>query len=280
MADRELTMDSVLVTGCSSGVGLATAVAFARRGHHVFAGVRRPESVPELDAEVAGQSLPLEVVALDVRDQASVDAALSRVHEQVGGLDVLVNNAGISPFAAVEDQPMDEALLTLETNLLGPMRLIQGVVPAMRAQGRGVIVNVSSVSGFISIPFLGIYSASKFGLEALSEALAHEVAGAGIRVALIELGVFDTGIGEKSPAPPPSAALGDRAQAAAQMRLDMARVGPPLSLAADAIVAAATDPATPRRVLVGDDAAMMADLYASQTPSELYDTLHAFYDLP
>jgi NAD(P)-dependent dehydrogenase (short-subunit alcohol dehydrogenase family) len=273
-------MASVLVTGCSSGVGLATALAFGRRGDRVFAGVRRPDAVAELDAAIAAESLPVEVVALDVCDQASVEAAVAHIHAQVGALDVLVNNAGISPFAAVEDQPVDEARLTLETNLLGPLRLIQEVVAPMRARGGGAIVNVSSVSGFISIPFLGIYSASKFGLEAMSEALAHEVQGAGIRVAIIELGVFDTGIGEKSPAPPPSAALAGRAEAAAKMRQDMADVGPPTSLAADAIVAAATDPATPRRALVGEDAAMMAKLHADLSPTELYDTLHGFYQLP
>jgi NAD(P)-dependent dehydrogenase (short-subunit alcohol dehydrogenase family) len=273
-------MASVLITGCSSGVGLATALAFGRRGDRTFAGVRRPQTAEELRAAIEAEGLPIEVLALDVCDQASVDAAMGQVHDQVGALDVLVNNAGISPFAAVEDQPVAEAQLTLDTNLLGPLRTIQAVVPAMRARGSGVIVNVSSVSGFISIPFLGIYSASKFGLEAMSEALAHEVQGAGIRVAVIRLGVFDTAIGDKSPSPPPSAALDTRAEAAAQMRLEMAKVGPPTSLAADAIVAAATDPATPRHVLVGQDAAMMAGLYDSQSASELFDTLHAFYDLP
>ena len=99
----------------------------------------------------------------------------------------------------------------------------------------------------------------------MSEALAHEVEGAGIRVVVVRLGVFDTAIGDKSPAPPPSAALGSRAADAARMRLDMARVGPPTTLAGDAIVAAAIDPAGPRQVLVGDDAAMMADLYAAQS---------------
>ncbi len=273
-------MASVLVTGCSSGVGLATALAFGRCGDRTFAGVRRPQAADELRAAIEAESLPVEVVALDVCDQASVDAALSHVHDQVGALDVLVNNAGISPFAAVEDQPVAEAQLTLETNLVGPLRTIQAVIPPMRARGSGVIVNVSSVSGFISIPFLGLYSASKFGLEAMSEALAHEVEGAGIRVVVVRLGVFDTAIGDKSPAPPPSAALGDRAEAAARMRLDMAKAGPPTSSAADAIVAAASDPTGPRHVLVGDDAAMMGDLYASQSAEELHATLHAFYDLP
>ncbi len=273
-------MASVLVTGCSSGVGLATALAFGRRGDRTFAGVRRPQAADELHAAIEAEGLDVDVVALDVCDQVSVDAALGRVLGEVGALDVLVNNAGIGPFAAVEDQPVAEAQLTMETNLIGPLRTIQAVVPGMRARGGGAIVNVSSVSGFIAVPFLGVYSASKFGLEAMSEALAHEVEGAGIRVVLVRLGVFDTAIGDKSPVPPTSAALGSRAADAAQMRLDMAQTAPATTVAADAIVAAATDPSTPLHVLVGDDAEMMARLHEDQSADELHATLHAFYDLP
>jgi NAD(P)-dependent dehydrogenase (short-subunit alcohol dehydrogenase family) len=273
-------MGNVLVTGCSSGVGLATALELARRGERVFAGVRRPTAAEELRAAIDAESLDVTIVALDVCDQASVDAALAQIHAEVGALDALVNNAGISPFAAVEDQPLDEARLTFETNVFGPLRLMQAVVPGMRARGAGAIVNVSSVSGFVAVPFLGIYSASKFAIEAMSEVLDHEVRGAGIRVVLIRLGVFDTAIGDKSPAPPPSPALGDRAERAADMRLEMARSAPPTSVAATAIADAVGDAATPRHVLVGDDAVMMQQLHDSQSPDELFATMHAVYELP
>jgi NAD(P)-dependent dehydrogenase (short-subunit alcohol dehydrogenase family) len=273
-------VSSVLVTGCSSGVGFETALQFAREGAEVFAGVRRPEAVPELRDAIAAESLDVTVVQLDVCDQASVDAAVDQVQAAGGPIDVLVNNAGIAQFAAVEDQPIAEAQRMLETNLVGPLRLIQAVVPGMRRQGGGTIVNVSSVSGFLAVPFLGVYSATKFGLEALSDTLAHEVEGAGIRVLIIELGVFDTSIDEKAPPPPPSAALPGRAEAAAQSRLDMAHAGPPTSVAAHAICDAVRDPATPRRVLVGDDASMMRGLADTNTPQEMHDLLHAFYDLP
>ena len=205
-------MASVLVTGCSSGVGLATALAFGRRGDRTFAGVRRPQAAEELRAAIHAESLPVEVVALDVCDQASVDAALGQVHDQVGALDVLVNNAGISPFARGRGPAGGRGPAHPGDQPDRPAAHDPGGDPGHAGPpGRGVIVNVSSVSGFISIPFLGIYSASKFGLEAMSEALAHEVEGAGIRVAVVRLGVFDTAIGDKSPAPPPSAALGTRA---------------------------------------------------------------------
>ncbi|HVN51610.1 MAG TPA: SDR family oxidoreductase [Acidimicrobiales bacterium] len=273
-------MGVALVTGCSSGVGLETALELARRGHTVFAGVRRPDAASELRDAIAAESLLVTPVPLDVCEQASVDAAVARVQAEAGPVDVLVNNAGIAQFAAVEDQPVEEAERMVATNLVGPLRLIKAVVPAMRERRGGTIVNVSSVSGFVSVPFLGVYSATKFGLEALSEALAHEVQGAGIRVLVVDLGVFDTRIDEKSPAPPPSVALDGRAEAARVSRLEMAANAPPVSFAAISICDAIDDPSSPRRVLVGEDAVMMRDLHDQQSESALYDTLHAFYDLP
>jgi len=273
-------MSVALVTGCSSGVGLETSLELARRGHTVFAGVRRPDAATDLRDAIAAESLAVVPVALDVCDQASVDAAVGRVGAEAGSVDVLVNNAGIAQFAAVEDQPLDDAERMIATNLVGPLRLIKAVVPGMRGKGGGTIVNVSSVSGFVSVPFLGVYSATKFGLEALSEALAHEVQGAGVRVLVVDLGVFDTRIDEKSPEPPPSAALVGRAEAARASRLEMAAGAPPIPFAARAICDAIDDPASPRRVLVGDDAVMMRDLHDQQGESQLYDMLHAFYELP
>ncbi len=192
---------------------------------------------------------------------------------------MLVNNAGIAQYSTVEDQPIDDALLTLDTNVLGPLRTIRAVVPGMRSRGRGTIVNVSSVSGFVAVPFLGVYSASKAALESMSEVLAHEVQGAGIRVVIIQPGVFDTSIDAKSPAIPPSAALPGQAEASAQMRLEMAAAGPPTSVAARAIYDAVTADSSPLRVPVGDDAVMMTDLVAGQSGPEFYDTLHGFYGL-
>jgi NAD(P)-dependent dehydrogenase (short-subunit alcohol dehydrogenase family) len=273
-------VSAAVVTGCSSGVGLETALELARDGHRVFAGVRRPEAASDLRDAIAAESLDVTIVALDVCDQASVDAAMATVAREVGTVDVLVNNAGIAQFAAVEDQPIADAQRTLETNLVGPLRMIQAVVPGMRAQERGTIVNISSVNGFMAVPFLGLYGASKWGLEVLSDTLAHEVQGAGIRVVVIELGVFDTSIGDKSPAPPPSAALPGQAEAAARSRLEMAKSAPPTSVAARAICDAVRDPASPRRVLVGDDAHMMRELRDTKSDAELHDLLHSFFGLP
>jgi NAD(P)-dependent dehydrogenase (short-subunit alcohol dehydrogenase family) len=273
-------MGAVLVTGCSSGVGFETALQFARQGDKVFAGVRRPDTATELRDAIAAESLDVTVVQLDVCDQSSVDAAFEQVHAEVGPLDVLVNNAGIGQFSAVEDQPIDDARRMLDTNLLGPLRAIKAVVPGMRSRGSGTIVNVSSVNGFLAVPFLGVYGASKWGLEVLSDTLAHEVQGAGIRVLIIELGVFDTRIGDKSPASPPSAALAGQAEAAAQSRLDMAKSAAPTSVAAQSICDAVRDSDSPRRVLVGADAVMMHELHETKTEQELYDMLHSFYGLP
>jgi NAD(P)-dependent dehydrogenase (short-subunit alcohol dehydrogenase family) len=273
-------MSVALVTGCSSGVGLETALELARRGHRVFAGVRRPDAATDLRDAVAAESLDVTIVPLDVCDQSSVEAAVARVASDAGGVEILVNNAGIAQFAAVEDQPLDEAERMIATNLMGPLRLITAVVPGMRERGGGAIVNVSSVSGFVAVPFLGVYSATKFGLEALSETLAHEVQGAGIRVLVIDLGIFDTRIDEKSPAPPPSASLDGLAEKARVSRLEMAVNAPPIPFAARAICDALDDPSSPRRVLVGDDAVMMRNLRDGSSEVDVYDTMHAFYGLP
>ena len=151
-------------------------------------------SWPAGEAEASFRPVPL-----DVRDDASVKAAVKALLEAEGRIDVLVNNAGISQSGSVEETPVDVARQVLETNYLGPVRLIQAVLPAMRQQGRGTIVNVGSAAGKIGIPFQGHYAASKFAVEGLSEALQHELRSQGIRVLLIEPGDVRTDIWENTP---------------------------------------------------------------------------------
>ncbi len=169
-------MAVVLISGCSSGTGLATAAAFADAGDTVFAGTRRPERAAAL------RSFDVVVVQLDVDDPESVERAVAQVVES-GPIDALVNNAGIASFVAVEDTTDAVLHAIFETNLVGPWRLVRVVVPIMRAKGGGRIVNVSSINGQVATPFLGAYSASKFALEAMSEALSLEAAAAGNRCA-------------------------------------------------------------------------------------------------
>jgi NAD(P)-dependent dehydrogenase (short-subunit alcohol dehydrogenase family) len=173
-------MARVLITGCSTGIGRATAVELTKRGHEVVATARRPETLADLD--VADR------LALDVDDDGSVAAAL----DGGGRVDVLVNNAGFEVSGPIEKIPLDEVRRMFETNVFGALRMIQAFLPQMRERGSGTIVNVSSVAGRAGAPLGGLYSASKWALEAISESLHLEAGHFGVRVVLIEPGAIET----------------------------------------------------------------------------------------
>jgi NAD(P)-dependent dehydrogenase (short-subunit alcohol dehydrogenase family) len=177
---------AVLVTGCSSGIGRATAERLARSGWTVYASARRLESIAELAASGC------RLLELDVTDEGSMRAAVEAVEAAEGAVGALVNNAGYSLSGALETVPLDEARRQLETNVLGLVRLSQLVLPGMRAQGRGRIVNVSSMGGRLTFPGGGWYHASKHAVEALSDALRFEVQGFGIDVVVIQPGLIRT----------------------------------------------------------------------------------------
>jgi NAD(P)-dependent dehydrogenase (short-subunit alcohol dehydrogenase family) len=189
-------MRIVLITGCSTGIGLATARHLASRGDRVYATARNPEAAARL-VEARDAVANIRTLALDVTDDASVQAAARTVLDAEGRIDVLVNNAGIGAFGTFEFVDEAVARATFETNFWGVMRVTRAVLPAMRAQRSGVIVNVSSVAGRVAGPAMGVYPASKFALEAASEALAREVYSFGIRVAIIEPGFVVTPILDK-----------------------------------------------------------------------------------
>jgi NAD(P)-dependent dehydrogenase (short-subunit alcohol dehydrogenase family) len=179
----------VLITGCSSGIGAETARRFARAGFRVFASMRRPEAGAELlrEAEAAGWALT--APRLDVTGDDSVAAAVAALLAETGGrIDVLVNNAGYYCMGPIEETTPAELAAQLDTNLLGVLRLVRAVVPVMRTRGTGTVVNVSSISGLVVLPLVGPYHASKFALEALTEALRYEVGPFGVRVIAVEPG--------------------------------------------------------------------------------------------
>jgi short-subunit dehydrogenase len=176
-------MPRALITGCSTGIGRATAVELTKRGFEVVATARKPATLDELD--VAAK------LALDVDSDESVAAAVAAA----GPIDVLVNNAGFGVIGPVESVPLAEIKRMFETNVFGVIRMIQAVLPQMRERGSGTIVNVSSLAGRVAPPFDAFYSATKFGVEGLSEALHYEVGHFGIRVVLIEPGMFETSFG-------------------------------------------------------------------------------------
>ncbi|HEX5412818.1 MAG TPA: SDR family oxidoreductase [Terriglobia bacterium] len=194
-------MPNVLVTGTSTGIGLATALELGRAGHTVYAAMRNPGRAPQLGEAAARENLPVKVVVMDVDSDSSVADAVGSIHAEGGQIDVLVNNAGIGTFGSVEELPLDTFRAIMETNYFGALRCIQAVLPEMRERNSGCIVNVSSVAGQVANSPLGAYAASKWALEALSEALAQEVKPFNIRVAIVEPGIIDTPLARRAEVP-------------------------------------------------------------------------------
>lgn len=195
-------MSVILVTGASTGIGLAAAVTLARAGHDVVATMRNPARSPELAGIAAKEKLPVTVHAMDVDDDASVKNAISEILKQRGQIDVLVNNAGVGMMGPIEEMPLAEFRQVMETNFFGALRCIQAVVPGMRERKTGCIVNVASVAGRLAMAPQAAYASSKWALEAMSEILAQEMKGFNIRVAIVEPGVIATPIfGKAKPIP-------------------------------------------------------------------------------
>jgi NAD(P)-dependent dehydrogenase (short-subunit alcohol dehydrogenase family) len=185
-------MASVLITGTSTGIGLATALTLGRAGHKVYATMRNPARAPELGLKAAQEKLPVKISVMDVDSDESVKASIANIRKDAGHIDVLVNNAGVERNGSVEELSMADFRAVMETNYFGPLRCIQELVPQMRQRKSGCIINVTSVAGRISSSPLAPYTASKFALEALSEALAQEMKTFNVRVAIVEPGIIDT----------------------------------------------------------------------------------------
>src|SRR5215475_2472601 len=185
MSDQKV----VLITGASSGVGQSTARLLSQKGYRVFGTTRNPASAEAIPT--------VEMLALDVRSDDSVAACVKAVANRVGRIDVLVNNAAYELAGALEEISLDEAKAQFETNFFGVVRMVKAVLPSMRQQRQGQIINVSSLSGVSSIPFMGIYSASKFALEGYTEALRMEVSPLNIHVSLTEAAFLKTPMMDK-----------------------------------------------------------------------------------
>src|SRR5579859_4414272 len=181
---------AVLITGCSSGIGHATAADLVAAGWKVYATARRPEALADL------RERGCETLALDVTDEGSMRAAVDAVSAAEGAVGVLINNAGYSQSGALETVPIDQVRRQFETNVFGLLRMCQLVLPGMRSQRWGKIVNVGSMGGRLTFPGGGVYHATKYALEALSDAMRFEVRGFGVDVILIEPGLIVTNFGE------------------------------------------------------------------------------------
>jgi NAD(P)-dependent dehydrogenase (short-subunit alcohol dehydrogenase family) len=199
-------MSKVLITGTNSGIGFETAIVLGRAGHSVFATMRNPERGAALRQVVEHEQLPISILKMDVDSDESVDAATSAIGAQIGCIDVLVNNAGIERAGSIEGLALDDFKATMETNYFGALRSIRAWLPEMRKRQSGCIINVTSVAGRIACSPLAAYTASKFALEALSEALAQEVKPFNIRVAVVQPGIIDTAMARRIEDAPTDAA--------------------------------------------------------------------------
>lgn len=221
----------VLITGCSSGIGKATALRLAAAGHTVYATARKPAAIADLEARGC------RLLALDVCDAASMHAAVSTIEAEHGAVDVLVNNAGYSQSGAIEAVPIERVRAQFETNVFGVVQLTQRVLPAMRQRRRGRIINLSSMGGRLVFPGGGYYHATKYALEAISDALRFELRGFGIQVVLIEPGLIRTNFGEAASGSidaPKDPAYGEFHAAVAKATREAYEKGPLARLAGEA----------------------------------------------
>jgi NAD(P)-dependent dehydrogenase (short-subunit alcohol dehydrogenase family) len=252
----------VLVTGAARAIGRATVEVLVARGHDVVATARNPALLEGLAAT--------QLLALDVTDDASVESVVAAA----GELDAIVNNAGVPGSGPLETYPLDSFRRVLEVNTLGPLRMAQAVVPRWRERGSGVLVNISSVQGKLGTPLEGPYAASKHALEALSESLYFELGHFGIRVVIVEPGYIAPGMQHSDDHSGP--AVYDDLQAQWDGTADTltgpeGRPGP--ELVGMAVAEAIEDPATPLRVEVGDDAAMVLHLRRTLNDAEFEATM-------
>ena len=276
-------MAVVLITGSSTGFGKLAALEFARRGDTVYASMRNTAKGDALLAEAKASNLALNVIALDVANRASVDAAVAGVIKEAGRVDVLVSNAGVGIHGPIEDCDDDEIHAVLETNVLGVIRAARAVAPHMRAQKSGTIINVGSLAGKVSAPFGGVYSASKHAVEALSDSLYFELHPFGVRVVVVEPGGFETEFGanrilaRRFNEGSPYVEFEQRFNASSS-KLPGADQHESAQKVADVIVEAAKSDAPKRRYLVGQDAQTIGGLAKQMSDEDFEKAMRTVLD--
>ena len=188
----EKRQNIAVVTGSSTGIGFETSLLLARNGFYTYATMRDIHKLDIIEKIVNKENLPLEVLTLDVNDDYSVRNAIHKILGKKKKIDILINNAGYGLFGALEEISIEETKKQFETNLFGAIRTIKEVLPSMREQKDGIIINVSSMSGIVGIPATSVYVSTKFALEGLSESISYELQPYGIKIILIEPGVINT----------------------------------------------------------------------------------------
>ena len=192
MKNKKSKEKVAVVTGSSSGIGFETSLLLARNGFYTYATMRDPTKNNIIKEIANKENLPLEVLPLDVDNDDSVRNTINKIFDEKKKIDILVNNAGYGLFGAIEDISIQEAKKQFETNFFGAIRTIKEVLPSMREQKNGIIINITSIAGIVGIPAECIYASTKFALEGLSESISYELQPYGIKVILIEPGVINT----------------------------------------------------------------------------------------
>lgn len=250
-------MKTAIVTGSSSGIGMHTALALAKAGYATYGTMRDMAKAEPLRKAAQEGSLDIRIIRLDVDEPASVRAAVARVLEETGRIDVLVNNAGYGHFGALEEMPLSDFKNQFETNLFGVVATIQEVLPSMRAQKDGRIINVGSVAGRMGFPCSPAYVSSKFALEGLTECLRYELDPLGVQVTVIEPGVIKTSFFKSMKVTEPKnesyKRLMNHIMSGLQM---MVQMGTEPGKVAEVILEAVRQPEMLPRYVVGPDAAM------------------------
>ena len=189
MSEENQQQKVVLITGCSSGIGLETALEFARNGYKTYASMRNLDKKSELENKANNENLNIEILEIDVNNQETIDNAINQIKNKENRIDVLVNNAGYGFMGSIENSSLEEIKDQFETGFFGPIRMIKAVLPFMKEQKSGKIINISSVAGQIGFPLSSAHVSSKFALEGLTDSLRQELSLYGITLALIQPGV-------------------------------------------------------------------------------------------
>jgi short-subunit dehydrogenase len=259
---KTINQKVAIVTGSSSGIGYETALVLARNGFRTYATMRNLEKAKAISDVAKREKLLLYTIKLDVTDEKSVNDAIKTIKSDAGRIDVLVNNAGYGLTGSLEDLLMSEIKAQYETNVFGLIRVTQAVLPIMREQKSGIIVNISSIGGKMAMPLSSPYIGTKFAVEGLSESIAYDLEPFGIKVVIIEPGAiktnFDTGMVVAQKNQNPSSPYYKSMQKLQGSLNSMLKNGTPPTKVAEVILNAITTPTPNLRYTVGDDAALLA----------------------
>jgi len=277
MADQKVA----IVTGSSSGIGYETALVLARNGFRTYATMRNLEKANAISDVAKREKLSLHTIKLDVTDEKSVNEAIKTIKSDAGRIDVLVNNAGYGLTGSLEDLSMSEIKAQYETNVFGLIRVTQAVLPIMREQKSGIIVNISSIGGKMAIPLQSPYHGTKFAVEGLSESIAYELEPFGIKIVIIEPGAiktnFDTGMIVAQKNQNPSSPYYKSMQKLQSSINSVFKNGTPPTKVAEVILNAVTAPNPNLRYTAGDDAALLAQKRKELPDSEFQKLVLEFF---